>query len=340
LVTVHPLTGGNMGYVPNFRAIYEGEVAGKDNPFRYIRVTGLEFGSEWRDGGKALFLDDRDWGDRKRTGTMQLIMKPDWSARFRISTENWGYFKNVADEMGSDLIEAYDISFELPTIPSSGYKSSMTFSLRGDGMLGIWVDGSNDVGGLFKDSSPYGVNAFEDEAEFRDIDHPTTLTNGLMISFTRPFKDYTDTGTYTLQMNEMDDETLVQLLEIEELPNQPTRPVNPSSEHEPISEQDISNRYVYASGASAITGKTWTIEIGEYEGSFFVFYNGEAINFYSNEADARARADKLKAQAQRDADKTEEETETVTDVIPELPTFGQVGLIALAIVALIITVRR
>ncbi len=329
MVTVHPLTGGNMGFVPNFREINNGNVIASEMPFAYLDIGG---NYEWLDD-KRLQLNNSFFAWNP-SGHIELIMNRDWSARIRISTESYGAFGDtIKDALGSDNVEAYNFDFSNPFVPTSRWKSSMTFSLRGSGMLGIWVDG-HPTGEV------WGEGAFDDEVRVRLGGKPTPKwsNNGFFISLTHPYKNYNNRETFTLKINETDNETMVEILEIEELVEVPTTPRGGEYSPEQISVEDLTGRYTYAQGKSSITGREWKIEIAQYEGSWFVFKNGVDMNFYSNEADAIQRAESLKQQAIREADMTEEETDPVDTI-----NFGGValtGVLLLAVFAIIVTARR
>jgi len=329
LVTAHPLTGGKMGFVPNFREIANGNVIASEMPFSYLDIGG---NYEWLDN-KRLQLNNSFFAWNP-SGHLELIMNRDWSARIRISTESYGAFGDtIKDALGIDNVQAYNFDFSNPFVPTSRWKSSMTFSLRGSGMLGIWVDGHPT-------SEVWGEGAFDDEVRVRlgGSPTPTAFNNGFFISLTHPNKDYNNRQTFTLKINDVDNETMVEILEIEELEQVPTTPRGGQYSPEQISVEDLTGRYIYAQGTSSITGRDWVIEIAQYEGSWFVFKNGVDENFYSNEADAIQRAESLKQQAIKEADRTEEETDPVDTI-----NFGGVaitGVLILAVFAIYVTARR
>ena len=120
-----------MGFVPNFREIARGNVIASEMPFSYLDIGG---NYEWLDD-KRLQLNNTNLAFWDPSGHLELIMNRDWSARIRISTESYGAFGDtIKDALGVDNVEAYNFDFSNPFIPTSRWKSSMTFSLRGSGM--------------------------------------------------------------------------------------------------------------------------------------------------------------------------------------------------------------
>jgi len=326
----------SQGFVPNFRDIYENRVTGDRNPFRFIRIHD---NITWLDDYRLrLNNSNLNLFGTNPSGSMELIMKPDWEARIRISTESYGAFgKTIEDALGARNMEAYNFDFNNPIFNLSTYDSSMTFTLRGDGMLGIWIDG-HPV------SQVWGTGAFDDEVRIRlgDDNQPKGTNNGFFISLTHPYGDYGDQETYTLKINDVDNETIVEILEIKERTDVATRPVNQSSDHEPISVQDIATRYVYAQDYNEETGKGYEIEIGTYEGTFFVLLNGTVVDYYSTESKARERAERVKTQAIIDMNTDPQDTDPVDNPIKDvvLPSLGTgIGLV-LAILAILILSRR
>jgi hypothetical protein len=325
-------------YNPPFEAIVKGNVLATHNPFRYVRTKA----TTWTNNDE-LFLKDYDTQFWRDSGEFQCIMLPQWEARFRILTENWGAFDgdSLKEALGDEMIAAHDIEFDDGFLVTSRWKASMTFTLRGDGMFGVWVDGASP-------DEVWGEDAFDDEVRVRlgNASNPTIFNNGFFFSFTHPFGDYNDTSTFTLKVNEVDDETKIQLLSIAEIAGVNTRPVDSTTENMPISIEDIldGERKIYDSGTSQITGLSWIVE-GVYfsnpnSGSetWWVLTNGEIIEFYGSEAEADARAIREIARAKRDADWID--TDPTPDLDDETSTaallalvgyFALIGIVALSI---------
>lgn len=325
-----------QGYVPNFRDIYDNKVTGDRNPFRFIKIHD---NYDWLDDYRLrLNNSNLNLFGTNPSGSFEMIMKPDWEARIRISTQSYGAFgSTIEDALGERNIEAYNFEFNTPLVNLSSYDSSMTFTLRGDGMLGVWVDG-HPTGQV------WGTGAFDDEVRFRlgNDNRPTAFNNGFFISLTHPFGDYGDSGTYTLKINDVDNETVIEILEIKERRDVNTRPVDESSDHEPISVQDITNRYVFAQDYNDETDKGYEIEIGSIDGSFFVFLNGTVVDFYSSESKARERAERVQRQAIIDMNTDPSNTDPVDNPIRDIvvPSLGTgLGLI-IAILAILLLARR
>lgn len=286
-----------MAYRPNFKSIVEGNIVGSSNPLRYVRKGGEWY---WQDDD-MLILDDVDFDFRKSSGNFQMIVKPDWDMRIRLRTENWGGFgQSILDAMGENRVNAYNVTVDNPIAPTSRWKSSMEFTLRGDGMLGIWVDGASP-------HEVWGTGAFDDEVRVRmpDTPKPTVLNNGFLISFTHPYGDYSDTSTYTLRINEMNDDIMVEVLAVEERKDVPTAPPSSTTQQpEPISASDVLREgtyYPHSSGEDPETGFTWNVQILDYGGKWWVVSNGEIINFYDTRESAEQSADAYVDNARRRA---------------------------------------
>ena len=314
-----------MAYRPNFRSIVNGSVVGSNNPFRYIRRINTKWQSD-----DELILNDVDFNPFSDSGEFQCIVKPDWNVRFRILTEKWQGFGEVADEMGSRT-DAYNVEVDSPLLPTGRWKSSLEFTLRGDGMLGIWVDGDNP-------SNTWGEGSFSDEVEYRlgDRSNPTVLNNGFFISFTHPYGDYDDTGTYTLKINEVNKDIMVEIIAVEEITDIPTRPVEDDSEQEPVSATDVLRNgvvYNYATGEDIDTGFTWNVQLLNYQNYWWVVSNGELVNFYSNRQEAEQAAESYISNARRRARGADDDP--IENI--ELPLLG-LGLGAAALAVLLAVV--
>ena len=168
-----------------------------ENPFLFLDVWGAHhFYSEDR-------LTLEDTFTSSEGGRFYAIVKTDWEVRLRIRTENWGFFND--DQLDTDFKEAYDIVIDEPFLAIGGYKSSMTFTLRGSGMIAVTADGER--GYWHREGS-----TFETGAEWRGIGKPNFSNNGMMFSFTHPFGDYSNSNAKTIFYNDPDDQTRVDLV--------------------------------------------------------------------------------------------------------------------------------
>jgi hypothetical protein len=316
-----------MAYRPNFKNLVQSNVIGSSNPFRYVRIANE---AHWETDDN-LILEDLDWSF-KTSGEFQCIVKPDWDVRFRIRTENWGGFGGVMDEMGEERAQAYNVVVDNPFLATGRWKSSLEFTLRGDGMLGVWVDGANA-------SEVWGVGAFDDEVRYRlgGSPTPTIFNNGFFISFTHPYGEYTDRGTYTLKINDMDRDCMIEILAVEERKDVATRPVDDSSQHEPVSAYDIlkdGTIYDYKSGEDSETGYTWVVQVLEYQGSWWVVANGELINFYATRAEAENAAENYISEIKR---RQEEDDDVIPEFDPTLPLLG-IGILGIGVLLAVVYV--
>ena len=143
----------------------------------------------------------------------------------------------------------------------------MEFTLRGDGMLGIWVDGASV-------SNTWGEGSFAEKVEYRlgNRSNPTAFNNGFFFSFTHPFGDYEDQSTYTLKINEMDSDIMLEIIAVEERVGQATRPIEPDTEQgEVVDAYDIMQSgtyYPYSSGQDFETGFTWDVQLLNFQDSW------------------------------------------------------------------------
>lgn len=320
-----------MAYRPNFRSIVNGDIVGSSNPFRYIRTSG---DVNWQDDD-TMILNDFDFQPWNKSGEVQFIVKPDWDVRFRLRTENYGGFgQRILDELGSNGVQAYNVEITNPVLPTGRWKSSMEFTLRGDGMLGVWVDGA-DV------SDTWGTGSFEDEVEHRlgDRSNPTVRNNGFFISFTHPFGDYDDSSTYTLKINEMNDDVLVEIIAVAERTNVPTRPVDDDSEQGNVtSATDVLENGVYynfSSGQDPDTGFTWNVQLLNYRNSWWVVSNGELVNFYSTRQAAEEAAARYVENARRRQEGADPDPTPDINPVPIAVGAGLVGIAVLLAVVFV-----
>lgn len=321
-----------MAYRPNFRSIVNGDIVGSSNPFRYIRTSG---DVDWQDDD-TMILNDVGLSFWKDTGEAQFIVKPDWDVRFRIRTTRWNGFGNVLDAMGTNRVEAYNVVVTNPLAPTGRWKSSMEFTLRGNGMLGIWADGASV-------SNTWGTGSFADEVEFRlgKASNPTMFNNGFFFSFTHPYGDYDDTSTYTLKINEMNRDILVEIIAVEERTNVPTRPVDDDSEQGNVtSATDVLENGVYydfSSGQDLDTGFTWDVQLLNYRESWWVVSNGELVNFYSNREAAEQAASRYIENARRRAKGADPDPTPNIEPLPIAIGAGLVGIAVLLVVVFVVS---
>lgn len=168
-----------------------------ENPFLFLDVWGAHhFYSQDR-------LTLEDTFKSSEGGRFYAIIKADWEVRFRIRTENWGFFGD--EELDADFKAAYDIVIDEPFLDVTGYKSSMSFTLRGSGMVAVTADGER--GYWHREGS-----TFQTGTEWRGIIKPTFTNNGMLISFTHPFGDYSNHNAKTIFYNDPDDQTRVDLV--------------------------------------------------------------------------------------------------------------------------------
>ncbi len=333
-------------YYPSFKAIVKGDILAVNNPFRYVYS---EHDAYFWDGD-TLMLEDVDvprfiGGD---SGDFQLIVKPDWEVRLRVKTENWGAFQNGLGALSNSTLKAYDIDIDDEFFSSFGWKSSFEVTLRGDAMFGIWIDGHerNEV---------WGRGAFDDEVRIRlsepKIPNYGAAPSGMLMSLTHPNGNYDTQETYTIKMEELNDETALEILWVRRLDDVNTRPVNTDSESTPKYDYtNMSDFVVVGSGTNTDTGLSYSVKVGTLTTptmtTYWVFNNGEALDFYTTKAEAMKRAERELSRAQATAadppfDKDPTPTNPVWNEITDVGVTASIGAgLLLGAVILILLLRR
>lgn len=332
-------------YYPSFKSIVNGDILAINNPFRYVYSEHDAF--FW--DGDTMMLKDVDVPRfiGGNSGDFQLIVKPDFEVRLRVKTENWGAFQNGLGAMSDSTLKAYDITIDDEFFSSFGWKSSFEVTLRGDAMFGIWIDG-HDRGEV------WGRGSFDDEVRFRGIGEVGgwgSDPSGMLMSLTHPNGNYDIQETYSIIMEKLNDETAIEILYVERLEDVNTRWVDSDSEGIPKYDYtNISDIVVVGEGTNTDTGLSYSVKVGTLETptatSYWVFNNGEALDFYTTKSEAMSRAERevVRAQATAAEPPFDIDPTPTNPVIEEIRDVGVTAGISTALllgaVILILVLRR
>jgi hypothetical protein len=334
----------------SFQDIVEnaGSTFADETPFYFVDVWGDHY---WDDPNR-LVLQDEDSPFRSTSGRVYLIVKPEWEARIRVRTNNWGAFKE--DDFTAATRAAYDMRFDTPFLATGQWKSSMTFTMRGGSMLAVAVDGD-------KETWHTRGSTFDWESRRRNAPQPQFVlsfrgnkykNNGMLLSLSAPYGDYSSTEVRNWRWDALDDDTRIDLVSYNKAPagidGEPQEIVptvgDVISEEIPTyaDPQEWGNQVRVDSGTDA-DGNPWSVSIREnlIENAWYIVVDGtyEDDLSFSNEdsdgyEDALAQA-RLIAKARREAAKVKSD-----DVNPNLtPTLAGIGLGAgIAVVGLLVLI--
>ena len=182
----------------DFKDIWQdpSRVAQEGNPFYYLSIEG---GHSW---GSPNVLNLKDYDFTATSGRVYLIVKSEHECVFTIRSKKYRAF--VASSFDKNLRDAFNMTFNSPTWSIGGYQSSMTFTARGGSMIAIAVDGD---AGVWSKSG----DVFHRETVARNIQQPNQMAeiggDGVLLSLTAPYDDWTDGETTSFKFPETDDET-------------------------------------------------------------------------------------------------------------------------------------
>jgi len=292
--------------LPTFEQLIESSafVSETDNPFTYLVLSG----DTAFDGPNTVELrgDGAIFVNPEGAGRLYLIVKPNKEVRMRIHASNWGYFGGVSDYAKN----AFDIdeSRPLATNPFGSNASSMDITMRGGSMLGVAVGSKGDRGYWDKDGT-----TFYRETLQRNITQPneTWYDDGMFLSLTAPYADHPDRATYTLRYRQHTEDMRVQILSINDAPQQGFDELTDWSTTDDelvfddseiggdnVTQEEFYSRSVYATGTD-VDGRRWTVEIVRLRTTmnfqvmadgFIVPYQFETYNEAIPTAQARAEA--------------------------------------------------
>lgn len=169
------------------------EVISDSNPFMAIQVNG-----DYRFPSPNRITLERGKGANKAgsSGEVFLLVKPGWECRIKIYVENRGFFTG---SLGREAVQdgfpqaAFDV--ESSTFTEDGGRS-LTFTARGGSMIAASADGLRPLG------DQWGTGYFEREAEARGIRDVSRFKDGILLSLTAPYANYSDPSTYSLRFND------------------------------------------------------------------------------------------------------------------------------------------
>lgn len=331
-------------------------------PFYHAEVDGDHY---WDDPNR-LVLQDEDNPFKESSGKVWLIVKPEWEARIRVRTNNWGAFKE--SDFTAATRAAYDMTFDTPFLATGKWKSSMTFTMRGGSMLMVAVDGQKGAGWAAENS------VFDIEAKSRNAPDPVKYlsfvstgifrrpkqkwkNHGMLLSLSAPYGDYSSTEVRNWVWGPMDDDTRIDLISYNQAPagidGEPQEIVptvgDVISEEIPTyaDPQEWGNQVPVASGTDA-DGNAWSVVLREnlIENAWYIVVDGtyEDDLSFSNETsdgydDALAQA-RLIVEARREAAKVKSD-DSNENLTPTLAGVGLgAGIAVVGLLVLIILARR
>lgn len=176
-------------------------VLADETPFFFVKVEG---NYEWASDDSLLLKNNSAF--KNDQGRAYFIVKPEYEVDVRVRSKNWKYF-NLGDAVPVDIQSAYDIQTSNPTLSLTGWRSSISMTMRGGAMLAATPNG--DKGKWDKQGSDFHL-----ETEQRDITQPEdrTWAVGVLLSLTAPFGNYQDRGTYTLMFDSSDKDLQIDIL--------------------------------------------------------------------------------------------------------------------------------
>lgn len=162
-------------------------------PFFLVEVEG-----DYRFPSPNRITLERGTGVNKagKSGELYLIVKPGWSCEVKIYVENRGFFTGA---LGREAVQdgfpsgAFDVRSS--SFADDGGRS-LYFTARGGSMIAVSADGLRPLG------DQWGSGYFEREADARGIREVSRLKDGILLSLTAPYGNYSDPSTYSLRFND------------------------------------------------------------------------------------------------------------------------------------------
>lgn len=246
-------------------------VLAEETPFFFVKVEG-EY--EWASGNSLLLENNSIF--KNDQGRAYLIVKPEYEVDIRVRSKNYKYF-NLGDSVPNSIRSAYDIQTSNPTLSLTGWRSSISMTMRGGAMLAATPNG--DKGKWDKQGSDFHL-----ETEQRNITQPEdrTWSVGVLFSLTAPFNNYQDRGTYTLMFDSSDKDLQIDILgyrsvgvENSVVPTEGDVITNDPTGGGSYVGADWSKTYLVGKGVDC-QGQAWQVDLRERQedGMWFVITDG------------------------------------------------------------------